>query len=124
MSYSLDFRKKVLQVQKQEGLSNQQVAKRFVIGLATVTRWRGRVQPKQYTLKQPRKIDRDKLAQDVKDFPDDYQFERAARFGVKQVSICHALQRPGITYKKNTATPKSRRRTTLTFPNQTSKISG
>lgn len=53
MSYSLDFRKKVLQVQKQEGLSNQQVAKRFVIGLATVTRWRGCVQPKQYTLKQP-----------------------------------------------------------------------
>jgi transposase len=108
MSYSLVFRKKILQVQKQEGLSYQEVAKRFGIGKATVTRWRQRLQPKKYTLKQPRKIDLVKLAQDVRDYPDDYQYERAEHFGVKQTAILYALRRLGIIYKKNTPTPKGR----------------
>lgn len=102
MSYSLDFRKKVLLVQEKERLSCRQVAKRFDIGLTTLTRWRLRLQPKQYTRKQPRKIDLKKLAQDIQERPDDYQYERAERFGVKQSSICSALRRLNITYKKNT----------------------
>lgn len=39
MSYSLDFRRKVLEVRQREGLSIAQVAKRFAVGKASVMRW-------------------------------------------------------------------------------------
>ena len=42
----------------------------------------------------------EKLAQDVKDNPDDYQYERAAKFGVSQSCIKYGLERLNIRYKK------------------------
>ncbi|TYP89280.1 MULTISPECIES: IS630 transposase-related protein [Nitrosomonas] len=39
MAYSLDFRRKVLSVRKKEGLTIAEVAARFDIGVASVTRW-------------------------------------------------------------------------------------
>ena len=39
MTYSLDFREKVLRVKENESLSFVAVAKRFDVGLASVVRW-------------------------------------------------------------------------------------
>jgi hypothetical protein len=35
------------------------------------------------------------LKQDILDYPDAYQYERAERLGVSQMGICHALRRIG-----------------------------
>lgn len=48
------------------------------------------------------------LKQDIEDRPDDYNYERAARFNVSTDCICAAIKRLEISYKKNTKTPKSR----------------
>ena len=49
---------------------------------------------------QPSKIHDDALRADVEQYPDDYQYERAARFGCGKSSIGDALKRLGITVKK------------------------
>ncbi|MEQ1962743.1 IS630 transposase-related protein, partial [Xenorhabdus khoisanae] len=41
----------------------------------------------------------------VKNFPDDYQWERAKRLGVSQSAIHYALKRLRLTHKKNAGTP-------------------
>jgi transposase len=81
MTHSLDFRHKVLYVRTQLGLTVKETAARFQIGVATVSRWLRRieVQPCQ---RRHRKIDKAALIQDIKDAPDAYPYERAARFGV------------------------------------------
>ena len=83
MTYSLDFRRKVLSVRVRDGLSFQQVPERFSIGVAGVVRWAHNIEIKPYVRRKVRKIDLDLLAQDVADYPDAYQSERAARFGVR-----------------------------------------
>ncbi|CAK0756373.1 hypothetical protein CCP3SC5AM1_2220007 [Gammaproteobacteria bacterium] len=46
MTYSINFRRKVLAIQKQEQLTYAEAASRFGIGIATLTRWRSRLEPK------------------------------------------------------------------------------
>ncbi|MDE9545722.1 IS630 transposase-related protein, partial [Xenorhabdus bovienii] len=46
------------------------------------------------------------LIADVKNYPDDYQWERAKRLGVSQSAIHYALKRLKITVKKNAQTPR------------------
>lgn len=41
------------------------------------------------------------LGKDVKDNPDNFQYERAKKFGVSQSAIYYALKRLKISYKKN-----------------------
>ena len=43
MTYSLDFRRKVLSVREKEGLTIAQVTERFDVGVASVTRWLDRI---------------------------------------------------------------------------------
>jgi transposase len=40
MTYSLDFRKKVLAIKEQEGLTGKEASVRFGIGEANITRWK------------------------------------------------------------------------------------
>ncbi len=46
MSYSLDFRRKVLTIKKDKGLSIRETAKCFCIGSATVSRRIKQIDPK------------------------------------------------------------------------------
>ena len=115
MSYSLDFRRKVLLVREQEGLSIAQVAKRFGVGVSSVVRWLKDIHPKPAKTRK-RKIDLEALAQDVRDYPDDFQYERAQRFGVTQKAIWGALKKLRVTYKKNAQTSQSGRRRTACLP--------
>ena len=105
MAYSIDFRKRVLA--RRERLTLHQTADLFGIGIATLTRWVKRLEPRPHTRLTVRKIDLDKLRQDVTDCPDSYQYERAARFDVCPKAIWQALRNIGVTYKKALQHPEA-----------------
>lgn len=107
MTYSSDFRRKVLSVREQEGLTISEVAARFCVGVASVVRWLKHPEPKRMRNKPATKIDMQALARDVKDFPDAYQYERAQRLGCSAQGIAHALRRLKVTYKKTLTHPKA-----------------
>lgn len=92
MAYSLDFRRKVLSVRKQEKLTIAEVASRFDVGVASVVRWIKDIHRKPQGLRQ-RKIDLAVLRKDIADHPDAYQYERAKRLGVAQNAIHQALRK-------------------------------
>ncbi len=116
MTYPISFRQHVLSVREKEGLSFEETSERFCVGIASLKRWSKRVSPKPYERQKVRKLDPDKLAQDVMDRPDDYQYERAARFGVCQKSIWQALRKLGVTHKKSHAPSQSGRRRAAVLP--------
>lgn len=113
MTYSVDFRKKVLQIRAKEDLSIEAVALRFGVGKASVMRWLIELAPKKTRNKPATKIDMESLKKDVEEYPDSYQYERASRLGVSKSGIGFALKRLGVTYKKNLGSPESRRRKAL-----------
>ena len=47
------------------------------------------------------------LLNDVKEYTDDYQYERARRLNCSKTGIYHALKRLGIRQKKDLGTSKS-----------------
>lgn len=107
MTYSLDFRQKVFEVKDEENLTFEQVSKRFKVGMRTLFRWNKRIEPKKTRNKPTVKIDMNKLKEDVKERPDDFQHERAERFGVSQWGMGLALRRLKVSYKKNVESPQS-----------------
>ncbi len=109
MAYSIDFRRKVLSVREKEGLTIAEIAERFCVGVASVVRWLKEIEPRKHGYRR-RKVDMEALALDVEKYPDAYQSERAARFGVHQNAICHGLKKLGVSYKKNAAASKGVRR--------------
>jgi transposase len=117
MSYSLDFRRHVMSLRKREGLSFSATAERFVVSVATLKRWAKHIEPRSYKRKK-RKIDLVRLREDVRDDPDAYQYERAARFDVTPKAIWKALRELGVTYKKSAETSKSGRRQKAHLPEQ------
>ncbi len=118
MSHPVAFRRHVLQVRKRDGLSFAQTAERFSVGIASVKRWSKRLDPKPYERRKIRRIDPEKLAQDVRDHPDAYQYERAARFGVTPKAIWQALRKLGVTHKKSDAASEGGRRRTAHLPKE------
>ena len=71
------------------------------IGVASLYRWSDNLEPCETRQKPATKVDMDKLKNDIKEFPDNYQWERAQRLGVGQPAIHYALKRLKITVKKN-----------------------
>jgi len=55
MTYSLDFRKKVLEVKKRENLTLKEVSSRFSVGIASVVRWSKTESPKRQEISQRQK---------------------------------------------------------------------
>lgn len=108
MSYSLDFRQRVLAYKEKQAITFQQTSEHFDIGIRTLFRWSNRIAPCLTRNKPATKVDMDKLLEDIEAFPDEYQWERANRLNVGQPAIHYALKRLKITYKKNTKTPQSR----------------
>jgi transposase len=116
MCYSLDFRRKVLTIRKQENLSMAKVALRFGISTSAVMRWTKRLKAKTKRLKPATHIDMELLKTDVRAHPDAYVHERAKRLGASYTGTYHALKRLGVTYKKSAESSKSERRRTATLP--------
>jgi transposase len=119
MTYSIDFRKKVLSITGQENLTFAEVSKRFGVGQASVVRWSSRIEPQQKRDKPSVKLDGEKLAQDVETYLESYQYERAERFGVSQSGIAYALKTLKLSRKKNFPTSQSGSGspTTISSPN-------
>lgn len=105
--YSLDFRRKVLRVKEKEGLTVRETGKRFDVGAATVMRWLKRIEGKAGKTRR-RKLDKEKLLEDVKQYPEAYLYERAKRFGVNVRAIWQMLRKLGVTYKKKSTPSESR----------------
>ncbi len=62
MSHPIEFRRHILRIKEQEGLSFSAVALRFSVGVASVKRWSKRLEPKPYERRKIRKIDPEALA--------------------------------------------------------------
>ena len=107
MTYSLEFRRQVLATKEKQGLTFEETGKLFGLSSRSLQRWSVKLEPCKKRNIQPRKIDKNALVQDVLNYPDDYQWERAKRFGVSDWGIGAALKRWNITHKKNSRTPKS-----------------
>ena len=122
MTYCLDFRQKIFKHKAKHGLTFAQTSERFDIGIATLFRWQKRLTPYQTRNKPALKINEGQLLEDVQKYPDDYQWERAQRFGVTQRAIGLAFKRLGISYKKNTTASKGQRRGTYRLPTKDFKV--
>ena len=108
MTYSIDFRRKILEIKERDGLSFEQAAVFFGVGKSSVQRWTERLEPCPSRNKPATKIDMEQLAQDVALYPDAYQYERAERLGCSQRGIGEALKRLSISRKKNSFTSEVR----------------
>jgi transposase len=108
MTYSIDFRKKALEIRAKEKLSISKTAKRFGNCSTTIVNLVKNIVPKLGRNKRAIKIDMNKLVEDVKEYLDSYNHERANRLGVSTRGIGHALKRLGITYKKNFKSSKGK----------------
>ena len=113
MTYSIDFRRKVLEVKEREDLSFEKTAARFGVAKSSVQRWTECPEPCRTRNKPATKIDMDLPAQHVDLYPDAYQHERAERFGCSQRGIGEALKRLEISRKKNAFASEGRRGETL-----------
>ena len=100
MTYSLDFRKQVLK-SLEEGMTFAQAAKFYNLSPTTIQKWKKRLEPKTSRNTKPYKIPDEALLQDIAEFPDSYQYERAVRLGCSPTGICEAMKRLDITRKKN-----------------------
>lgn len=100
MTYSIDFRKKVLAVRKREHLSMQEVSERFDIGVATVMRWTKKLEPKRTRPRAAFKLPLNNLQEDQEKYRDSSQCERARRLGVSATTIWRGLRTLNLTYKK------------------------
>ncbi len=107
MTYSTDFREKVLKVKEDEKLSFSGAAKRFGISRAAIFRWSKRIAAKKQRNKASQKIDQEALRRDIEKYPDSYSHERAKRLGVSASGIRYAKKLIGVSYKKNTKTSQS-----------------
>jgi hypothetical protein len=107
MTYPLDYRRQVLATKKKRCLTFEETAKLFALSSRTIQRWDVKLEPCKKRSMKAGKIDKDTLIQDVLDYPDDYQWERAKRFGVSGWAIGAALKRWNITHKKNSRASQS-----------------
>lgn len=107
MSYSLDFRKQVFKIKSEKNLTYQRTSDLLSIPIRTLFRWRQGIEPKTKRNKPSTKIGMAALLKDVEENPDDYQYERAKRFGVGQSTIFYALKRLAVSNKKNAVPSKS-----------------
>ena len=116
MTYPLKFREKVFATKDKLSLTFEQTSERFDVPIRNLFRWQNKIEPNKTRNKPATKIDMEALKRDVEASPDDYQWERAQRFGVAERTIGYALKRLNICYKKKRSSiPKQTQRYVLLF---------
>ena len=103
-SYSLDFRKVVVQ-HVLEGNNFSQTAKKFKVSHEIVRRWyymnlKGSLEDKKPKNRRPKKLDPVKLKKYVDENPDKTVKQIAEHFGVWYQAVYYRLNQMGYTYKK------------------------
>jgi len=106
--YSLDYRRRVMKMKREQKLTFEETSKRFGVAMRTLFNWKERIKPKEKRNKPAIKIDMAGLERDVKANPDRFQYERAQDYGVSAWAIGLALRRLRISYKKNSVSSQSR----------------
>ncbi|MDN5809401.1 IS630 transposase-related protein [Psychrobacter sp. FME5] len=106
MTYSIDFRKQVLRSIK-DGMTIREAANFYQLSTSSIHSWQQSLVAKTTRNKAPTKISNEALLKDVKQYPDDYMYERAHRLGCSKSGIESALKRLGISQKKTLEHPKS-----------------
>ena len=101
MTYSADFRAQVIKSVKQQDMSIRHASAFYDISKATLQNWLKEPSIKLTRNKPPSKIPNEALLKDVEQYPDDYMYERAQRFGCSKSGIEAALKRLGISQKKD-----------------------
>ena len=102
--------RKILSIKNRENLSIRKTAKRFELSTRTVHKWEKGIISKGKRICQARKLDMERLKEDIIKHPDLYQCERAEKFKVSQNCIHKALKRLKVSYKKSLQTSRSKRR--------------
>ena len=100
MAYSKDYRQMIL-AKLQSGETYRALSLEFGISKTTILNWKKQPERK-VRASRTYKIDLEQLAQDVMDYPDAFQRERAARFNCSDRAISKALKRLNVTRKKST----------------------
>ena len=113
MTYSKDFREKILAIKAKEKLSYSKTAKRFGVSKTTLLKWSKGFLPLKKRNKACSKIDMEALKQDIVQYPDSYCYERAARLGATTTCVRDAQYRLGVTYKKNSKASQGGSRTKI-----------
>ena len=106
MTYSIDYRKQVLS-SIADGMTIREAALFYGLSTSTIHSWQQNLAPKTTRNKAPTKIPDDALIEDVRKYPDDYNYERARRLNCSKTGIFNALKRLGISQKKDLRTSKS-----------------
>lgn len=106
MTYSIDYRKQVLS-SIDKGMTIRAAASFYGLSTSTIHSWQQNLTPKTTRNKAPTKIPDDALLEDVKKYPDAYNYERARRLNCSSTGIFNALKRLGISKKKDLRTSKS-----------------
>jgi transposase len=112
MGYDKKFRERVLS-HVDAGKSKAEVRRMFGLGQNTIRQWEklraetGSLENRPLERK-PRNIDDEQLRADVKAYPDDFDAERAKRFGVSRSGMRDARVRLKITRKKNSKLDRTR----------------
>ncbi|MGP5552989.1 transposase [Psychrobacter celer] len=106
MTYSIDYRKQVL-FSIADGMTIREAALFYGLSTSTIHSWQQNLTPKTTRNKAPTKIPDDALIEDVKRYPDDYNYERARRLNCSQTGIFNALKLLGISQKKILKHPKA-----------------
>jgi len=104
MGYDKKFRERVLS-HVDAGESKEKVRLMFKLGKNTIRQWETLREETGTLENRPlersfRKIDPEKLKSDVKENPDDFDSERAVRFGCSRQGIESARKKHKITRKK------------------------
>ena len=79
----------------------------YGLSTSTIHSWQQNLVPKTKRNKAPTKIPDNALIDDVKRYPDDYNYERARRLNCSKTGIFNALKRLGISQKKDLEISKS-----------------
>ena len=122
MTYSVDFRRRVLEIKEKEKLTYRALAKRFSICVTSLVIWSKQLESKNKRNRTPSKIDMEELKKDIRERPDDYLYERAKRFGVTPNGIWQAFKRLGVTYKKKSKSSEGGSRKTFYILPKTPRI--
>ena len=102
MTYPIEFRQRVFDIQNRDELTNVETSRLFGIAVSTLARWRSNIEPKPTKDRPAIKLDMDELVKDLQEDADAYLHERADRFGVTTVCIFYAIKRLGMSRKKLT----------------------
>ena len=92
MTYETSFRKHVFKIKEKEKLTSEQASKRFGINIRTLFRWKHKPIDTKRRNKPATKINMEGLKKDIDNRPDDYNYQRAARFEVSTQAIWAAMR--------------------------------